>query len=338
MDQVAADSVGEVRERNGTGASASTYLLFFPTSISSTTFPTFILSPSHPTTTLRRLEPEKPTPLQLLCVVSPAFLSHLFLQPDQNSPTKTNHHSHHPFNYTTPPPPPFAHSPFVHSHRRKLQYTRRRLGFSLRSSTGYNFQLLFPGVSVEGHLETTTKSSDSTPEKAERNTKPPTMSRSISPSSSEESGTPPTTPIEQTQLYPHAHARLPGVPSGDGGEGQKKGLAKTIALYWNASSINPRFIPSIAGGIAGFVSGVFTCPLDVMKTKLQAQAGWSRPRGSAGGELKYNGLVGTAKTILREDGLRGMYKGLGPLVLGYFPTWMVYFTVYEKAKIDLREG
>ena len=36
--------------------------------------------------------------------------------------------------------------------------------------------------------------------------------------------------------------------------------------------------------------------------------------------------------ILHEEGFRGMYRGLGPLILGYLPTWMVYFTVYEKVK------
>lgn len=56
--------------------------------------------------------------------------------------------------------------------------------------------------------------------------------------------------------------------------------------------------------------------------------------------LAYRGLVGTAKTIWSEEGVRGMYRGLGPLILGYLPTWTVYFTVYEKAKgvLDGRES
>ena len=46
----------------------------------------------------------------------------------------------------------------------------------------------------------------------------------------------------------------------------------------------------------------------------------------------YNGLVGTATIIWRSEGLRGMYRGLGPIVMGYLPTWAVWFTVYNKAK------
>lgn len=30
-----------------------------------------------------------------------------------------------------------------------------------------------------------------------------------------------------------------------------------------------------------------------------------------------------------------MYKGLGPLIMGYLPTWMVYFTIYERIKAEL---
>jgi solute carrier family 25 folate transporter 32 len=48
--------------------------------------------------------------------------------------------------------------------------------------------------------------------------------------------------------------------------------------------------------------------------------------------LEYRGVVGTARIIWREEGLRGLYRGLGPTVVGYLPTWAVYFTIYEKSK------
>jgi solute carrier family 25 folate transporter 32 len=46
----------------------------------------------------------------------------------------------------------------------------------------------------------------------------------------------------------------------------------------------------------------------------------------------YRGMLGTAKTIVRQDGLIGMYRGLSPMMLGYLPTWAVYMTVYDKTK------
>lgn len=82
---------------------------------------------------------------------------------------------------------------------------------------------------------------------------------------------------------------------------------------------------ALSGALAGFVAGVSVCPLDVAKTRLQAQ-GLNPARG------KYNGIIGTLSTIVRDEGVPGLYKGLVPIILGYFPTWMIYFSVYENAK------
>lgn len=43
-------------------------------------------------------------------------------------------------------------------------------------------------------------------------------------------------------------------------------------------------------------------------------------------------FVGTIKTIAKYDGLRGFYRGLGPTILGYLPTWAIYFAVYDGIK------
>lgn len=46
----------------------------------------------------------------------------------------------------------------------------------------------------------------------------------------------------------------------------------------------------------------------------------------------------TSKTILSQSGIRGFYRGLGPTVLGYIPTWAIYFTVYDAVKLRLGNG
>ena len=91
---------------------------------------------------------------------------------------------------------------------------------------------------------------------------------------------------------------------------------------------------AIAGAVGGVASGIVSCPLDVIKTKLQAQGGFRAPAGPSGtsGTVVYEGMLGTARVIWRDEGLRGMYRGLGPLILGYLPTWAVWFTVYGKSK------
>ncbi|XXH03578.1 hypothetical protein Hte_009983 [Hypoxylon texense] len=114
--------------------------------------------------------------------------------------------------------------------------------------------------------------------------------------------------------------------------------ALTPLQKWAAEASEAQF-NALSGAIGGFTSGVVTCPLDVIKTKLQAQGGFMAVnKGRHVGHRKaYSGLVGTAKIIWKDEGLRGMYRGLGPIILGYLPTWAVWFTVYNKSKVFLAE-
>lgn len=93
---------------------------------------------------------------------------------------------------------------------------------------------------------------------------------------------------------------------------------------------------TICGGLAGAASAIVSCPLDVIKTKLQAQGGFRTRSSTEGTGIRtkvYRGVRGTAYTIWSEEGMRGLYRGLGPLLLGYIPTWAVYLTVYNKSQI-----
>ena len=99
-------------------------------------------------------------------------------------------------------------------------------------------------------------------------------------------------------------------------------------------------VNSFAGALAGVASGIVTCPLDVIKTRLQAHGSraFSNPDLSHAGpnaSQLYRGLTGTARNILHQDGLRGFYRGLGPMLLGYMPTWAVYMVVYNDVRDHL---
>ncbi|UZJ56829.1 hypothetical protein CBS101457_006149 [Exobasidium rhododendri] len=114
---------------------------------------------------------------------------------------------------------------------------------------------------------------------------------------------------------------------------------------------------AIAGAFAGLVSSILTCPLDVVKTRLQAQGGSSTShQGQKGGKEGYitrearqnglnskvvnrhDGLSDIVTKIWKEDGVRGFYRGLGPTIFGYLPTWAIYFTVYDSSKAYLAES
>ncbi|KAI4201880.1 MAG: hypothetical protein LQ350_002927 [Teloschistes chrysophthalmus] len=75
----------------------------------------------------------------------------------------------------------------------------------------------------------------------------------------------------------------------------------------------------------------------VIPTKLQAQGGFQIHKNSVNlSTAAYRGVYGTAATIWKEEGVRGMYRGLGPMLLGYVPTWAVYLTIYNKTQAYFR--
>jgi TfoX/Sxy family transcriptional regulator of competence genes len=51
-----------------------------------------------------------------------------------------------------------------------------------------------------------------------------------------------------------------------------------------------------------------------------------------GSGMLYRGMLGSGRKIWREDGIRGLYQGLGPMLLGYLPTWAVYLAVYDRTR------
>jgi len=43
-------------------------------------------------------------------------------------------------------------------------------------------------------------------------------------------------------------------------------------------------------------------------------------------------MLDALATISRTEGLRGLYRGLGPTLVGLVPSWAIYFATYSFLK------
>ncbi|KAJ3002692.1 hypothetical protein HKX48_002150, partial [Thoreauomyces humboldtii] len=81
-----------------------------------------------------------------------------------------------------------------------------------------------------------------------------------------------------------------------------------------------------AGAAAGLLSSVLVCPLDVLKIRIQNQV------YRKGVVQKYRGTVSGLQIIWREEGIRGLYRGLGTTTIAYIFDRAIWFGTYSRLK------
>ena len=74
-----------------------------------------------------------------------------------------------------------------------------------------------------------------------------------------------------------------------------------------------------AGGTAGVLSWMISYPLDVLKSRIQADNLTQR---------KYSGIIDCYQKTICRDGQRALYVGITPALLRAFPSNGALFTVH----------
>ncbi|KAJ1729863.1 hypothetical protein LPJ72_004749 [Coemansia sp. Benny D160-2] len=90
----------------------------------------------------------------------------------------------------------------------------------------------------------------------------------------------------------------------------------------------------IAGTIAGAVEGAATYPTELVKTKMQLQG--SQQYVAQGGQV-YRGAMDCARATVQTQGIRGLYRGLTPMLLGNAAKAGVRFLTYDTVKAWLSD-
>lgn len=85
----------------------------------------------------------------------------------------------------------------------------------------------------------------------------------------------------------------------------------------------------LIGSLAGAVSSTATFPLEVARKHMQV--------GAVSGRQVYSNVLHALASILEEEGVRGLYRGLGPSCVKLVPAAGISFMCYEACKKILVE-
>lgn len=92
-----------------------------------------------------------------------------------------------------------------------------------------------------------------------------------------------------------------------------------------------KFQHLVAGVSAGVTSTLCLHPLDLLKIRFAVNDGQLLTRPN------YKGLGNAVSTILREEGIRGLYRGVTPNCWGAGASWGFYFLFYNAIKACMLE-
>ena len=83
----------------------------------------------------------------------------------------------------------------------------------------------------------------------------------------------------------------------------------------------------ICGGLSKILSGLLLYPLTTVRTRIQQNQFILNSH-----DEKYKGIIQIINRTLKQEGIRGFYKGLAPNILKGIPQRGIYFYCYELIK------
>lgn len=95
----------------------------------------------------------------------------------------------------------------------------------------------------------------------------------------------------------------------------------------------PIFLILIVVNVILHISCTIFVPVDVIKERLQVQKSLSSKDALSESIKPYKNSYDALKTILRSEGLRGIYKGYGATLMSFGPMSAIYFMLYEKVSL-----
>jgi len=98
---------------------------------------------------------------------------------------------------------------------------------------------------------------------------------------------------------------------------------------------NVRFEHMVAGVSGGVVSTLVCHPLDLIKVRFQVYEGHALANPKVA-RPQYRGMLHAGLTIVKADGISGLYAGIVPNLVGGGAAWGLYFLFYNAAKNFIR--
>lgn len=111
------------------------------------------------------------------------------------------------------------------------------------------------------------------------------------------------------------------------------GNCKTLFPQILGCEENTTFVHALSAATAGVVTGTATNPIWLVKTRLQLDKSRMRESGSSS-VPQYKNSFDCVKQVIRQEGVKGLYRGLTASYLGVIETTL-HLAMYERMKGSL---